>query len=89
MEPMILFSVALVAYLWYRTVLDLVDDLRRERADEVPEAASGSVQPVRVESGAASYVVGMEQLSKRLAARAKRSEYPSCAALAWRRQGAL
>ena len=90
MEPMVVFSAGLVVYYSYRTVLDALQDLRRERAAAWSEPTAYKAQSAGTQSAPAACVVGKEKLTKILATRAKRLKHPAAdSPSAWHRQGAL
>ena len=90
MEPMVVFSAGLVVYYSYRAVLDELQDLRRERAEALPEPATHGVQSAETESSPAAYVVGKETLTKILATRGKRLQHlATLGSPGWRPQGAI
>jgi hypothetical protein len=87
---MVVFSAGLVVYYSYRAVLDALQDLRRERMEELSEPDAHGVKSVGTESAPAAYVVGKEKLTKILATRGKRLKHLAThGSPSWRPQGAI
>ena len=85
MEPMVVFSAGLVVYFTYCAVVDVLDDLRRERAGEMLKLTLKKARSAGQETATVACVVGMEKLSKILAVRSKRfKQVPAHDSLTWR-----
>jgi len=85
MEPMVVFSAGLVVYFTFCAVVDVIEDLRRERAGEMLRVTLNKARSAGQETAAVACVVGMEKLSKILAVRSKRfKQLPAHGSLTWR-----